>query len=98
MLIGLPDLAKVSYRNYQTFNIPYLFFVKKGQFILFYKLINLKLISQFVCALIQYKYDQYNLFTHAQLQTSVNKASTHKKEHNSDIKRDKLVEFRRIVC
>ena len=32
-------------------------------------------------------------FAHAQMQNSVNK-----KELNSDIKRDKLMEFRRIVC
>ena len=37
-----------------------------------------------------------NLFAHVQLQNSGNKALK-KKQHNSDIKRDKLVEFRRII-
>ena len=38
------------------------------------------------------------LSAHAQLQNSVNKALNTKKEHNLDIKLDKLVELRRIAC
>ena len=40
----------------------------------------------------------YNLFAHAQLQNSVNKALKTKKGINSDIKRVKLVELRQIAC
>ena len=43
--------------------------------------------------------DKHNdLFAHAQLQNLVKKTFKHKKEPISDIKRDKSVEFRRIVC
>ena len=37
-------------------------------------------------------------FAHAHLQNSMNKALNTKKGINSDIKRDKLVELRRIAC
>ena len=51
--------------------------------------------KQFLCInTIMTNSDKHNnLFAHAQLQNSVNKAFKHKKEHNSETKRDKLVEF-----
>ena len=43
-------------------------------------------------------FDKLNdLFAHAQLHNSVNKALNTKRNITHDIKRDKLVEFRRIV-
>ena len=61
------------------------------------------MISQCSCVFMQHNYDQSDkhnnpLFVHAQLQNSVGKSLKHKKEHNSDIERDKLVEFQQIAC
>ena len=56
------------------------------------------MLSQSHCLMMQHKYDDsdkhYNLFARAQLHYSVNEALNTKKGHNSDIKRDKLMEFR----
>ena len=55
------------------------------------------MISQFSCVLMRHKYDEFdkhnNLFTHEQLQVSVNKALN----KNRNITQT-LVEFRRTAC